>query len=347
MNLLEAILAFRKSVFFRIFYLAILGLMVAALLSYIYLGCLTIFLIPLAMFAIPFWLKERRTKHLVLNGAIVFLIAALVFSGLLAQSLWSGDPVQVTGCDPQPPCPTTVTRITNVTVTPGRGAAGATYNFTANLTVPGGGNPANYELWANLTLVDGLTFTDRGAAMSPVDNSDMNLADGKQYYALLPVDDHMYIFWASVAESNGTSTRWFASSWQVGPITTGVGPFFGFAIYYGVFSLILPISFYFLLVMLFWWTQRARVERARLGMAAPTESSDTGFMCTNCGADVPAEAKACPKCGATFEEPAPATGEGKAEGETEPAKEEGVEPAAPPEREAEERDLGEDPDAKP
>jgi predicted ATP-dependent serine protease len=53
--------------------------------------------------------------------------------------------------------------------------------------------------------------------------------------------------------------------------------------------------------MLFWWTTRARMERQRLGMTVPTET-DTGFMCTNCGADVPADASKCPKCGAVFEE---------------------------------------------
>ena len=87
----------------------------------------------------------------------------------------------------------------------------------------------------------------------------------------------------------------------VGPITASYGTFYGFSLYYGVFALILPISLYFILLMLFWWTTRARLERQRLGMTTEAES-DTGFMCTNCGADVPASASKCPKCGAVFEE---------------------------------------------
>lgn len=291
-TLLKGLLAFRKSVYFRIFYLAVLSVMVAALTLYgIYLGCLSILFSAVLMFALPYWLKERRIKHLALNGAVIFVAAALIFAALFAQSLSGNDPISVraTGAG-------NVT-LSNATVTPGRGPAGASYTFVANLTVPGNPNLGNYAVFVNLTTVDGVTSQFN---MTP-DSADSNLSDGRAYNWTVPVGDRIYIFWFLVTVRNGTSLTWFETPWQVGPITAGYGTFYGFALYYGVFALILPMSLYFILLMLFWWTTRARMERQRLGMATPAET-DTGFMCTNCGADVPAAAEKCPKCGAVFEE---------------------------------------------
>ena len=290
--LLKGLLWFRKSPYFRIFYLGVLSLMVAALTSYgIFLGCLSILFSAVVMFALPYWLKERRVKHLALNGLVIFVAAALIFAGLFAQTLSGNDPIQVHAAGPGG------VALANATVIPGRGPPGAMYTFTANLTVPGVANVSDYAVYANLTTVDGAT---RPLLMAG-DPGDLNLTDGRTYTTTVPVDDHIYIFWFFVTIKNGTSTKWFESPWQVGPITAGYGTFYGFSLYYGVFALILPISLYFILLMLFWWTTRARMERQRLGMASPGET-DTGFMCTNCGADVPAAAEKCPKCGAVFED---------------------------------------------
>ena len=319
MNLLEAILAFRKSFYFRIFYLAVLSLMVAAITLYgFFLGCLSVLFAGILMFALPYWLKERKMKWFALNGVIVFALAVLIFGALFAQTLSGNDPVPVAASGFN-------ASLKDATVTPGRGPPGAYYNFTANLTAAGSPPVSRYTVWLNLTTLDagGTPVT-----MTPVNGSDSNLSDGKLYYAYLPVADHIYIFWFSVEIDNGSASSWFESPWQVGPITAGYGTFLGFSLYYGVISLILPVSLYFIVLMLYWWTQRAREERKRLGMAMPTESTDTGFMCTNCGADVPADASECPKCGAKFEEGTPL--------------------ASPePEPEPEKAEAGEGPDAKP
>ena len=298
--LLKGILAFRRGWYFRIFYLVVLSLMVAALAVYgFYLGCLSILMSAILMFALPYWLKERKIRNYALNGVVIFLAATLIFAGLFAQSLSGNDPVPVgaTGFN---------ARLSGATVLPGRGPAGAYYNFTANLTVPGAASVSNYAMWLNLTSVQGVNPVDAPVRMNETNAADTDLTDGKLYYFSAPLEDRIYLFWVSVAISNGTAVSWLETPWQVGPITTGFGTFFGFALYYGAFSLILPVSFYFIVLMLYWWTQRARKERQRLGMSVPTESTDSGFMCTNCGADVPAAATKCPKCGAVFEEgPAP------------------------------------------
>ncbi len=310
--LLKGLLAFRRSFYFRIFYLAVLSLMVAALTAYGFtLGCLSILFSAVLMFALPYWLKERRIKHLALNGLVIFVAAALIFAALFAQTL-GNDPglIQATG-------PGGIA-LENGTVIPGRGPPGAMYTFTANLSVPGTANVSNYAVYVNLTTVDGTT----SPLLMTGDANDTNLSDGRWYSKTVPVDEHIYIFWFSVTVRNGTSTTWFVSPWKVGPITAGYGTLYGFSLYYGVFALILPISLYFIILMLFWWTTRARMERQRLGMATEAET-DTGFMCTNCGADVPAAAEKCPKCGAVFEEAPAAASKPEGSEDEEPEADEG------------------------
>jgi hypothetical protein len=295
--LLQGIVWFRKSFFFRIFYVSILSLMVAAITLYgFYLGCLSILFAGIVMLALPYWLKERNMRTLALNGVVVFLIATLIFGALFAQTLSGNDPVPVASEFSGGAI------LSNATVTPGRGPPGASYNFTANLTVPGGVDASMYAVFLNLTTIDG---TESPVSMAAVDPLDTDLSDGKRYYAYLSVGDRIYLFWFAVRIENGSAFSWFESPWQIGPITAGYGTFFGFSLYYGALALILPVSFYFIVLMLYWWTQRAKAERRRLGMAVETASTDSGFMCTNCGADVPAEAKNCPKCGAAFEEVPP------------------------------------------
>jgi len=313
-TLLKGLLAFRRGFYFRIFYLAVLSLMVAAVTAYGALGCFSIPFSAVLMFGLPYWLRERRIKHLALNGAVIFVAAALIFAALFAQSLSGNDPipVRVTGAGD--------VTLSNATVTPGRGPPGAPYTFSANLTVPGGANASNYAVYVNLTSVDGAITP---LNMTPTDVNDTDLADGKGYSFTVLLGDRIYFFWFFVTVQNGTSLTTFVTPFRVGPITAGYATFYGFSLEIGFLSLILPIALYFILLMLFWWTTRARMERRRLGMASEAET-DTGFMCTNCGADVPAAAAKCPKCGAVFEEAPAAASKPEESEDEEPEADEGA-----------------------
>ena len=68
-TLIKGLLAFRKSVYFRIFYLAVLSVMVAALTLYgIYLGCLSILF---SAFIGSLWLGEGRLAPRLTGASIV------------------------------------------------------------------------------------------------------------------------------------------------------------------------------------------------------------------------------------------------------------------------------------
>lgn len=320
MNLLEAIVAFRKSRYFRVFYLVIVALMVAAFLPYLpLLGpavCLGIFAIPLLMFALPWWLGDRKLKVLAVNGVIILVLSALFLAALDAQSAVSSTPRPV-GSGGVP------VSLTNGTVSPPRGPPTDFYNFTAKLTDRSGRPPGTFIVYLNLTKLVGLDTASESYVMAGVDGSDVNTSDGKWYYANRSLDDHIYFFWFSVNYVNGTRDTWVQTAYEIGPIVTGFGSFFGISLYVGFLNLLIPVSFYYIIILLYWYTRRARRERQRLGLtAARTEAvTDTGFMCTNCGADVPETADRCAKCGAVFEEEEPKKGEpSKAAGEGPDAK---------------------------
>lgn len=325
MNLFEAIIAFRKSRYFRWFYLVILSLMVAALLPYLpYLGplvCLGIFLIPVLMFAMPWWLGDRKMKVLAVNGVVILFLSAFILAALDAQSAVSTTP-SVLGTPAGP------VSLSNGTVSPPRGPPTAFYTFNVTLKDTSNRSPSSFAVYLNLTWLVGIDAIGESYPMTGAVVGDNVTLDGKSYTVNRALDDHIYYFWFSMQTPNGT---WIESTYTLGPMVTGYGSFFGISLYVGFLNMLIPVSFFYILLLLYWYTQRAKLERKRLGLpAARTQAvTDTGFMCTNCGADVPEDAEKCPKCGAVFEE--------------EPA----TEASKPPEGPTEEKPAPEETDAKP
>lgn len=306
----EAILAFRRSRYFRVFYLVILSLLVASLIPLLGpLGCLVFGIIPITMFVLPYWLKDRRPRVLAMNGLVIFVLASLIFAAIDTQAIASSDPVPVST-----PGSGSLVSLTNATVAPGRGPPNAAYNFTAHLTDRSGRNATAFAVYVNLTKVEGLSAVSAPIAMRPVDPTDVDLRNGKSYYANVSVEDRVYFFWFSVTFVNATSTVWLQTPLQTGPVVTSVWTFFGLSLYIAFQIMLLPILFYFVLVFLFWFPRRRRTPRTATAVAR--EKGETGFMCTHCGSDVPEDAERCPKCGSVFE---PQT-----------AEEEGEEPDAKP-----------------
>src|SRR2546421_9034612 len=71
---------FRATVWFRITYLVLLGIIVAELyiLTLSPLACLVILLMPVSTFVVPYWLGERKLKRFAENLVVVFLTAIVL-----------------------------------------------------------------------------------------------------------------------------------------------------------------------------------------------------------------------------------------------------------------------------
>lgn len=297
MGLTQALLAFRRGRYFRVFYLVVLSLMVSSMLVFF---CFGLILIPLMMIALPWWLKDRKVRVLAVNGIVVMVLASIFFAAILSQNLTSRvrEPLEVSALG---------VSLTNGTVTPESGSPGATYSFTVDLKVGSGGVPASFPVYLNLSRSSALSFAAESFPMAPYDPANTNLSGGVRYVHNRTVDDGVYFYWFSVGAQNATGMSWLATGAELGPVVAGYGSFFAFSLGFSVQYMILPIIFYYMFVFLMWFTRRSRAAR---GQRVET-AGESGFMCTNCGSDVPADANRCPKCGAEFEASGPAPkGEG-------------------------------------
>src|SRR3989440_6826273 len=81
---------FRATVWFRITYLVLLGIIVAELyiLTLSPLACLVILLMPVSTFVVPYWLGERKLKRMPANLLVVLLNAIV-----LAAAMSTGAPL--------------------------------------------------------------------------------------------------------------------------------------------------------------------------------------------------------------------------------------------------------------
>ncbi len=334
----EAIAKFRKSIWFWVLYVLVLSLIVYALVTE-FGSCLTLILAPVVMFVFPYWLKEKRLRVYAVNGLVVLLVAGLLFAYFFASAIYAGAPTENGSFE------SGKVLLTNGTVSPMSGAPNAEYNFTVTLQDTTGIAGA-YGIQVNTSYVHATDLLAGGLNSGPsvvMNNDGAPLATGRHYWATMPLPDDIYLFYFSAHKAVGTNSTWYETPAYVGPIVAGFGTFLTFSFIYGMLGLMLPVvAFYYLILMLYWYTRRARQMRGPTGTVTPAET-DTGFMCTNCGADVPEDAQKCPKCGAVFE-----SGE-DTEPEKEPPKEEPpkMEPpgAGPPG--AEPPKAGEGPDAKP
>lgn len=313
---------FRKTPWFRVTYLVLLGLIVSQLYPLTassVLFCLGVLLMPLLVFVVPYWLGERKARRLGVNALPVFLIAILIVGAISTQSLLSLD--RATPIQSFPDFQSNPTMaLSNGTVTPYRADPSTTFTFRVKLTTTANATPAAYAVYVNLTVVSGLSATNLPAqpmAYSPGAGSANNTKNGTWYETRMNVGDAIYGYGFSVWNRRG---NWTLAGPDFGPLTASTATYYGFWVFVTAFQMILPFTFYYLILFMWWYTVRAREMRTRMlpgELEIPKEKKPpskpepesgekaakaAAFTCTNCGADVDETAEKCPKCGAVFED---------------------------------------------
>jgi hypothetical protein len=323
--------SFRATRWFRVVYLILLGVIVAQLYLFTRsaLQCVILLLIPITVFILPYWMGERKARRFAVNGAVVFTIALVTVAAMstqvvLAQSepLFELQSFAGRGAAPG-------VSLTNGTVSPYQGSPGQTFTFRVNLTTAWNSTPDQFDVYLNLTTVDGLSISEAAHPMtySPGPGSSSNPRNGSWYEGNLTVGGSVYLFRFSVTGGR----NWTSTFQDLGPITASGLTLYGFWIYYeSVLTGGLPVEFllYLGILFLWWYMIRTREAARRRGMRPPepakestpsdaatpkgegkTEGKTEGkaakaaaFTCTNCGADVGESDVKCPKCGAAFEE---------------------------------------------
>lgn len=320
-RVLNLLLRFRKTPWFRVVYLVLLGVIVAYLLPFTAggLGCLVIFVAPLAVFLVPYYLGERTVKRFAVNALPVILIAVLVGGALSSQVLLSQTEAVPLASTPGAFMSPTMA-LSNGTVMPYHADPPQTFTFRVKLTTPINATPDRFAVFLNLTTITGLAAyatSDYGMVNITGMNSSNNTHLGTWYETAVNLSSQIYGYGFSVWDKDA---NWTFTNLDFGPLTAPVANFYGLFVYFTAFSMILPFTFYYVIVFMWWYTVRARASRTRMRGAElqiPKEKAKTedaaplksekaskaaAFTCTNCGADVDESDEKCPKCGAVFEE---------------------------------------------
>lgn len=340
MGLFEAFDAFRKTLWFRLLYFALFGIILGIVLPRTFaLGCVIILAIGLAHFGMPYLIGERNVKRMALFALYTTLIATTVAAGFVSSSY-------LTIAEVRADADMNGFLMENGTAAPYQ-QEGASTTFTTTLTFPNATyNATNVMVYVLVQNVDPFGVSAKWYEMAHAPLPPLDPGDGPVVYtvnATLP-SDQLHLFRFEIFNNlvfdpasqcplrSGSDVTTITAFWErecletgakflagspraeaglsgrvYGPITTSGAGAFIFSFIQNFVFMIFPLFTFGIVAMLFWYTRRARDVRAAREKPSGRQAQPGDFTCSNCGTDVPAEAARCPKCGALFEEPEPVT----------------------------------------
>ena len=289
MSFMESFNKFKKQKYAVPIGLTLTVLLTLALTLYAISLCFIPMLIALVAYGIPFYFGLKNRKKLAVFGTLLILLLGVVFGlnifyyiqGFNGQVLHSENNDLIAG-----------------QVAPVKGLPGDTYNFTVEV-VNGSNSSVVYLLAINGASTETLNYSMAYAGMDGTNaifsRSVNNLTEGIyqfQFQGLIP-------------------SGYVLTDSGLGPVAMSMDAVLQSYLYYGiVFIGLFQIGLlFYLLLVLTWWMDRSKSKMAEFDKARKTEKKgDDGqkvvdkFICSECGADVPLDAKECPRCGEKFEE---------------------------------------------
>jgi len=280
---------FRKSKMGLVF-----GMVLAALLSYVillyggFLLCLPTILVAAIIYFVPRYFGLVSRKKLV-----VFGLALMLFLGLA-----SGYTVYLVIKDIQPHPLSSDDILSQGTVTPFRGSESNSFNFT--VTVRSANVSSSSEVWVNLYDY----FNTNDMRRINLTHSFSNAGDGTMTFyqeTQLPRSIFRHNFHYNQSTNNEVTTP---LGW--GPTMISDNELLGLELYYNTLYVFLNVGLWFaFVIMATWWMEssKKKVEAAqKQKKEVEAKESKEKFVCSECGADVPIDAKECPQCGERFED---------------------------------------------
>mgnify|MGYP007070555109 CR=1 FL=1 len=287
--------------------------------------CLIGLLTPLMLLGICWYFGIKSVKKLLLIG----VLASLVFTGVLAATItdqYQHIEYKVGVSDDK-----------NVTMTEGAlqplyGDKTTVYEYSVTVHVKNNATPVT-EVEVVIQSVRFPSATSDTFSMTERSRQVLNNTTGEAnvryvYNTTLSTPVNVYWFLAKVSGDTLVAADYSTSptSPLLGPMSKDTNAILGLMLpisLYQTFASVFPL--YALIVVMIWWTRRTRkmrkdqmnkweAERAKEDAKKPKEDAkvslqrkamgldDEGtFVCSECGADVPAAATKCPKCGEKFE----------------------------------------------
>ncbi len=279
MALAGRILAIRKSPWKAAVYIPLT--VVLAILIFLGLVGLIIFLLPFFLFAIPYWFGERRVRRMAVVGPVVTLAVVASLATIVTYINFSSTIAIQRSADG---------KLSQGMVSPPSGTPNSTlFNFT--ILYNSRNTPAHPPM-VNITSISlGSAFVDNHTMMrgGPTSN-------GSKYFYTTTLDNSLHVFHFALQSGNGSwiETRDVQNSdaIAVGPFTASY--FTSFAVFFVVYLLryfVIALILFYIILGLYAWSRRARERRQAL-LGGPAKAP-----CPNCRAAVPEGATECPVCG--------------------------------------------------
>jgi len=291
---------FKKSKIAIPFALVLTGLIAFTLLVYASaLFCLMPAVIAFLCFWIPWYFGLKDRKKLAVFGLVLFILMGVGFGLVKYDAITNASPPDLSSSDGL---------LTHGTVSPFMGAGATTYSFSVHLN--GGTNHSEvYVVAYNSRSGVGTRYN---MTCDPLNQS----ASPFIYRVDQDLPNSVFLSSFFFKAPDGTLS---ATPYGYGPIGPSHNDILSYELYYEVLVVFLNIGLLFYVILLLtWWMdsnkkkfeamQKQRAAAAGNSPDAPvakegaTAVKTEKFVCSACGAEVPAEAKECPQCGEKFDE---------------------------------------------
>ncbi|MEM0448546.1 MAG: hypothetical protein QW520_01825 [Methanomassiliicoccales archaeon] len=249
--------------------------------------CFAPLLAAILLYLVPKYFGLKGMKKIAIFGILVLFAVGLIIGFTFFTILREVQPEPVSSNDGI---------LTQGQVIPFRGNELSKFNYSVILT---GGNDTP-DLW--LTTYD--YFASNQARTFNLSNS-FALGDSKRVFFVeveVPKSLYRYSFSYRMPQSDEivrTGVAW-------GPIMVSDGDILSHELYFNVIYVVVNGGLWFAFVLLtVWWmgsSKKRMEELQKRKMEQSKEETKEKFVCSECGADVPAEAQECPQCGEKFED---------------------------------------------
>lgn len=286
--------------------------------------CLGLVVLPLAILLFLYVLKVKNFWHQLIVGTVAIMIGVLLAAAAFVPSVTTEADVEVRSLDG---------KLVDGSVTPFRGDSSTL--FTYSITITDENDSSEINAYVNIGELKGISLTDWNVSMVNYTWNEDNTSVTYQVTAHANGTINIYSFsvdvngiWYEAGSVNDGSL--FAAQGPVDSNTLSVYGYLTIYMFFTIMQLAFPVFLILLLFLRFMYkSQEAKrkvlesyrkkkleaegeggpetatgTDRSRRILAIG-DGSDEMFVCSECGADVPATAKFCPNCGESFEEDEP------------------------------------------
>jgi len=257
--------------------------------------CLLPILVALLAYYLPTYFGLKDRKKLALFGLVLFLVIGLSLGAALYKSVEGYEVVELSSDDDL---------LVQGTVSPSQGVPGDIFDFSVVLV--SGNATADvrlllYNNWGDPD--DALNISMAFSHNVTLDNSSIGALYTTNTSSL---EEGIYYFQYGALDGG----VWTETEQGFGPVNAELGKVLSNSLMSGVlYSFYSMAVLFYILILLTWWMDRSKKKifemeqkRAQTKDKKVKDAKDEKFVCSDCGAEVPAEANKCPSCGASFEE---------------------------------------------